>query len=326
MARFDIIGKRKIWYAISSVLIIASLFFMVTRGFNMGIDFTGGTIIDLRFEKAVNINDVRAVLNEYDLSNSTIQLSGENSSSTESENVMIRTVDLEEQERKEVMAGLTDKLGSYQVLREEKVGATMGTELIMNAVYATIISWLLIIAYVSYRFEFKFGISAVLGLAHNVIIVLGVFALTQRQIDSSFVAALLTIIGYSINDTIVIFDRIRENLKLHFRKNGDIVELVNTSIYQTMTRSIYTVSTVLFATFALYFFGGDTTKDFAFALLIGFFCGAYTSIFIASPLWVTFRRYSDKKPLILAFLIEFAKIKRCYSCKFFKHSNKMASI
>lgn len=297
MARFDIIGKRKIWYAISSVLIIASLFFMVTRGFNMGIDFTGGTIIDLRFEKAVNINDVRAVLNEYDLSNSTIQLSGENSSSTESENVMIRTVDLEEQERKEVMAGLTDKLGSYQVLREEKVGATMGTELIMNAVYATIISWLLIIAYVSYRFEFKFGISAVLGLAHNVIIVLGVFALTQRQIDSSFVAALLTIISYSINDTIVIFDRIRENLKLHFRKNGDIVELVNTSIYQTMTRSIYTVSTVLFATFALYFFGGDTTKDFAFALLIGFFCGAYTSIFIASPLWVTFRRYSDKKRL-----------------------------
>ena len=297
MARFDIIGKRKIWYAISSLLIIASLFFMVTRGFNMGIDFTGGTIMDLRFEKAVNINDVRAVLNEYNLSNSTIQLSGESSSSTESENVMIRTVDLEEQERKEVMAGLTDKLGAYQVLREEKVGATMGTELIMNAIYATIISWLLIIAYVSYRFEFKFGISAVLGLAHNVIIVLGAFALTQRQIDSSFVAALLTIIGYSINDTIVIFDRIRENLKLHFRKNGDIVELVNTSIYQTMTRSIYTVSTVLFARFALYFFGGDTTKDFAFALLIGFFCGAYTSIFIASPLWVTFRRYSDKKRL-----------------------------
>ena len=297
MARFDIIGKRKIWYAISSLLIIASLFFMVTRGFNMGIDFTGGTIMDLRFEKAVNINDVRAVLNEYNLSNSTIQLSGESSSSTESENVMIKTVDLEEQERKEVMAGLTDKLGAYQVLREEKVGATMGTELIMNAIYATIISWLLIIAYVSYRFEFKFGISAVLGLAHNVIIVLGAFALTQRQIDSSFVAALLTIIGYSINDTIVIFDRIRENLKLHFRKNGDIVELVNTSIYQTMTRSIYTVSTVLFATFALYFFGGDTTKDFAFALLIGFFCGAYTSIFIASPLWVTFRRYSDKKRL-----------------------------
>ena len=295
--KFDIIGRRKVWYAISSLLIIASLFFMVTRGFNMGIDFTGGTIMDLKFEKAVNINDIRSVLNEYNLSNSTIQLSGESSSSTEAQNVMIRTIDLEEQERKDVMAALSDKLGNYQVLREEKVGATMGTELIMNAIYATIISWLLIIAYVSYRFEFKFGIAAVLGLVHNVIIVLGAFALTQRQVDSSFIAALLTIIGYSINDTIVIFDRIRENLKLHFRKNGDIVELVNVSIFQTMTRSIYTVCTVLFATFALYFFGGDTTKDFAFAMLIGFFCGAYTSIFIASPLWVTFRRFSDRRKM-----------------------------
>ena len=297
--KFDIIGRRKVWYAISSLLIIASLFFMVTRGFNMGIDFTGGTIMDLRFEKAVNINDIRSVLNEYNLSNSTIQLSGESSSSTEAQNVMIRTIDLEEQERKDVMAALSDKLGNYQVLREEKVGATMGTELIMNAIYATIISWLLIIAYVSYRFEFKFGIAAVLGLVHNVIIVLGAFALTQRQVDSSFIAALLTIIGYSINDTIVIFDRIRENLKLHFRKNGDIVELVNVSIFQTMTRSIYTVCTVLFATFALYFFGGDTTKDFAFAMLIGFFCGAYTSIFIASPLWVTFRRFSDRRKMAI---------------------------
>ncbi|HJG08126.1 MAG TPA: protein translocase subunit SecF, partial [Megamonas hypermegale] len=213
------------------------------------------------------------------------------------QNVMIRTVDLEEQDRKEVMSALSDKLGDYQVLREEKVGATMGTELIMNAIYATIISWILIIAYVSYRFEFKFGIAAVLGLIHNVLIVLGAFALTQRQVDSSFIAALLTIIGYSINDTIVIFDRIRENLKLHFRKNGDIVELVNVSIFQTMTRSIYTVCTVLFATFSLYFFGGDTTKDFAFAMLIGFFCGAYTSIFIASPLWVTFKRFSDKRKI-----------------------------
>lgn len=295
--KFDIIGRRKIWYAISLILIIASLFFMVTRSFNMGIDFTGGTIMDLRFEKAVNINDVRSVLNDYDLNNSTIQLSGDSSSSTEAQNVMIRTVDLEEQDRKEVMSALSDKLGDYQVLREEKVGATMGTELIMNAIYATIISWILIIAYVSYRFELKFGIAAVLGLIHNVLIVLGAFALTQRQVDSSFIAALLTIIGYSINDTIVIFDRIRENLKLHFRKNGDIVELVNVSIFQTMTRSIYTVCTVLFATFSLYFFGGDTTKDFAFAMLIGFFCGAYTSIFIASPLWVTFRRFSDKRKM-----------------------------
>ncbi len=304
MTKFDIIGRRKIWYTISLAVIVIGMFFIVTRGFNLGIDFTGGTIMDLRFEKAVNINDIRGVLNKYDLSNSTIQMSGESSSATEAQDVMIRTVDLEEAQRKEVMAALSDELGSYQVLREEKVGATMGSDLIMNAIYATVISWLLIIAYVSYRFEFKFGIAAVLALVHDVFIVLGAFALTQRQIDSSFVAAVLTIIGYSINDTIVIFDRIRENLKLHFRKNGDIVELGNKSIYQTMTRSIYTVSTVLFCTFALYFFGGDTTKDFAFALLVGFIAGAYSSIFVASPLWVTFRNFADKRKAMKKFVAD----------------------
>ena len=124
---------------------------------------------------------------------------------------------------------------------------------------------------------------------------LSVFSLTQRSVDSSFVAALLTIVGYSINDTIVIFDRIRENLKLHFRRGGDINALVNTSVYQTLTRSIYTVCTVLFTTFALYWFGGDTTKDFSFALLVGFFAGCYSSIFVASPIWVILRNFSEKQ-------------------------------
>ena len=208
---------------------------------------------------------------------------------------MVRSVDLEENERKAVMASLKEDVGNYQLLREEKVGATMGSELIMNALLAMLISWVLIILYVSYRFEFKFGISAVLALVHDILIVLSVFSLLQKQLDSSFVAALLTIVGYSINDTIVIFDRIRENLKLHVRRGGDINELVNRSIYQTLTRSIYTVCTVLFTTLALYYFGGDTTKDFSFALLIGFTCGCYSSIFIASPLWVTFRGWSEKK-------------------------------
>ena len=193
------------------------------------------------------------------------------------------------------MATLKDDVGNYTVLREEKVGATIGGELITNAVEALLISWVLIIAYVAYRFEWKFGVAAVLALVHDILVVLGVFALTQRQIDSSFIAALLTIVGYSINDTIVIFDRIRENLKLHFRRGGDVDVLVNTSIYQTLTRSLYTAFTVMFTTLALYFFGGETTKDFAFALLVGFGSGCYSSIFIASPLWVTFRSWAEKK-------------------------------
>ena len=165
----------------------------------------------------------------------------------------------------------------------------------MNAVMALVISWGIIILYIAYRFEFRFGIAAVLALVHDILIVMAFFSFTQRQVDSSFVAALLTIVGYSINDTIVIFDRIRENLKLHFRRGGDIRELVNRSIYQTLTRSLFTVFTVLFTTFALYFFGGETTKDFSFALLVGFSSGCYSSIFIAGPLWMVLRESAEAK-------------------------------
>ena len=294
MPNFDISGHRKIWFLLSAVIILAGIVCMFTRGFNFGIDFTGGTIIDLKFDQPVTIQDVRTSLAKYGLDGSTIQLSGAQSDVTASEDVMIRTTDLEEDQRKDVMATLKEDVGNYTVLREEKVGATIGGELIENAVLALVISWVLIIAYVAYRFEWKFGVAAVLALVHDILIVLGVFALTQRQIDSSFIAALLTIVGYSINDTIVIFDRIRENLKLHFRRGGDVDVLVNTSIYQTLTRSLYTVFTVLFTTLALYFFGGETTKDFAFALLVGFGSGCYSSIFIASPLWVVFRGWAEK--------------------------------
>lgn len=295
MLKANIAGHRKFWFSLSSLIIIAGFICMFVRGFNFGIDFTGGTIIDLKFEKPVTIAEVRESLAKYDLDGATIQLSGDASDVASSEDVMIRTADLEEQDRKAVMAGLKEDVGDYNVLREEKVGATVGGDLITNAVLALVVSWALIIAYVAYRFEFKFGIAAVLALIHDLLITLAVFSFTQRQIDSSFIAALLTIVGYSINDTIVIFDRIRENLKLHFRRGGDVVQLVNTSIYQTLTRSLYTVFTVLFTTVALYFFGGETTKDFAFALLIGFSVGCYSSIFIASPLWMTFREWTENR-------------------------------
>ena len=296
MPKFDIAGHRKIWFLLSLMLIIPGFICMGVRGFNFGIDFTGGTIIDLRFEQPVTLGDVRSSLAKYDLDGSTIQLAGAETGIESSENVMIRTIDLEESQRKEVMASLSQDVGSYTVLREEKVGATIGGELITNAVLALVISWGLIILYVAYRFEWRFGVSAVLALIHDIIIVLAVFSFTQRQIDSSFIAALLTIVGYSINDTIVIFDRIRENLKLHFRRGGDVNELVNTSIYQTLTRSLYTVFTVLFTTFALYWFGGETTKDFAFALLVGFASGCYSSIFIASQLWIELKNRTERRP------------------------------
>ena len=294
--RFDILKRSKLWFAISLLIIIPGIFCMFTKGFNFGIDFTGGTIIEMEFQQEVTLPQVRDVLREYNLDNATIQLSGDVSNVEASQDVMIRTMDLEENDRKAVMASLKDEIGDYTVLREEKVGATIGGELITDALMATVISWILIILYVSYRFEWRFGVAAILTLIHDVLIVLSVFSFLQKQVDSSFVAAILTIIGYSINDTIVIFDRIRENQRLHFKRGGDLNELANRSIYQTLTRSLYTVFTVLFTTFALYFFGGDTTKDFSFALLIGFFSGSYSSIFIASPLWVLLKnKFPAKK-------------------------------
>lgn len=294
--RFDILKRSKLWFAISLLIIIPGIFCMFTKGFNFGIDFTGGTIIEMEFQQEVTLPQVRDVLREYNLDNATIQLSGDASNVEASKDVMIRTMDLEENERKAVMASLKDEIGDYTVLREEKVGATIGGELITDALMATVISWILIILYVSYRFEWRFGVAAILTLIHDVLIVLSVFSFLQKQVDSSFVAAILTIIGYSINDTIVIFDRIRENQRLHFKRGGDLNELANRSIYQTLTRSLYTVFTVLFTTFALYFFGGDTTKDFSFALLVGFFSGSYSSIFVASPLWVVLKnRFPAKK-------------------------------
>ena len=290
---FDIMHRSKIWFALSLLIIIPGIISMFVNGFNFGIDFTGGTIIDMRFEREVTLPEIRNTLKKYNLDNATIQLSGDVTNVEASPDVMIRTIDLEENERKAVMASLKEDVGAYTVLREEKVGATIGSELIMDAVMATLISWVLIIFYVSYRFEWRFGVSAVLALVHDILVVLSIFSFTQKQVDSSFVAAVLTIVGYSINDTIVIFDRIRENLKLHFRRGGDIYALANRSIYQTLTRSLYTVFTCVFTTFALYWFGGDTTKDFAFALLCGFFSGCYSSIFIASPLWVTLRNMSE---------------------------------
>ena len=284
MPKFDIAGRAKIWFIISLLVIIPGLISMVTRGFNFGIDFTGGT-----FEQAVEISKVRDALKPFGLDNSTIQLSGESSDVAAANDVMIRTIDLEEVQRKEVMAAIKSNVGNYEVMREEKVGAVIGNELILNAVMALVISWVLIILYIAYRFEFKFGVAAIAALIHDILIVLAFFSFTQRQVDSSFVAALLTIVGYSINDTIVIFDRIRENLKLHFRRGGNVAMIVNRSVYQTLTRSMYTVFTCLFTTLALYFFGGETTKDFAFALTVGFISGCYSSIFIAGPLWLTLR-------------------------------------
>jgi len=295
--KFDIIGKRYWFFALSAIIIIPGLISIFVQGFNLGIDFTGGTLLDLQFSRPVTVTEVRDALKDYNLENSTIQLAA-SAQIESSPNVFIRTHVLADDERRIVLSGMETKLGYFDTLRVEKVGAVIGSELTQNAIIALVISWALMICYITYRFEFKFAVSGIVAIAHDIVLVLGVFSLLQKEIDASFVAAILTIAGYSINDTIVIFDRIRENLRTH-SKSEHFDQLVNRSIWQTMTRSVYTVLTVVFATAALHFFGGETTKNFSLALLIGFSSGAYSSIFNASPIWVTWKEYEERKRIAL---------------------------
>lgn len=281
---FSIIKNYKIFFSITIIFLLIGFGSIVTRGFNLGIDFTGGSIVDLTFENPVNVAQVRDVLKEHDMGNSIIQL--ENSDGkTEANSVLIRTGVVEDTELRATMNDLQSKLGNYQIQRVEQVGATIGSELVQQAAMAIVLSWVLMIAYITFRFEFKFAIAAIIALIIDVLVVLSYFSLFQMEMDSSFVAALLTVVGYSVNGTIVIFDRIRENLKIH-RRSESLGEMVDNSIWQCMTRTIYTVATSLFAIVSIFLFGGETIHNFSFAMLVGFASGAYTSIFLAGPMWM----------------------------------------
>ena len=281
---FSIVKNYKIFFSITIIFLLIGFGSIVTRGFNLGIDFTGGSIVDLTFENPVNVAQVRDVLKEHDMGNSIIQL--ENSDGkTEANSVLIRTGVVEDTELRATMNDLQSKLGNYQIQRVEQVGATIGSELVQQAAMSIVLSWVLMIAYITFRFEFKFAIAAIIALIIDVLVVLSYFSLFQMEMDSSFVAALLTVVGYSVNGTIVIFDRIRENLKIH-RRSESLGEMVDNSIWQCMTRTIYTVATSLFAIVSIFLFGGETIHNFSFAMLVGFASGAYTSIFLAGPMWM----------------------------------------
>ena len=281
---FSIVKNYKIFFSITIIFLLIGFGSIVTRGFNLGIDFTGGSIVDLTFENPVSVAQVRDVLKEHDMGNSIIQL--ENSDGkTEANSVLIRTGVVEDTELRATMSDLQSTLGNYQIQRVEQVGATIGSELVQQAAMAIVLSWVLMIAYITFRFEFKFAIAAIIALIIDILVVLSYFALFQMEMDSSFVAALLTVVGYSVNGTIVIFDRIRENLKIH-RRSESLGEMIDNSIWQCMTRTIYTVATSLFAIVSIFLFGGETIHNFSFAMLVGFASGAYTSIFLAGPMWM----------------------------------------
>lgn len=290
----DIIKKTGLWFGISGVLILLAVFALSFNAFvhgkpmNFGIDFTGGTLMNLRFERPVSVGEVRVVLDEFKLGESIIQKSGE-------KDVLIRCAPLESEARAGIISALNTKVGTSEILEADIIGPTIGKELANQAIWALIIASIGIIIYVSFRFEFKYAMAALLALYHDAIITTGIMALLWRTIDVTFVAAILTIMGYSINDTIVIFDRIRENLKKPAMAKKKFGELVNISIWETIARSINTVLTVIVMVLCLLFLGGETLREFSLTLLIGFTLGMCSSIFVAPPILVLWQKWESKR-------------------------------
>ncbi|CCU80408.1 Protein-export membrane protein SecF (TC 3.A.5.1.1) [Halanaerobium saccharolyticum subsp. saccharolyticum DSM 6643] len=285
----DILGKRKIWYTVSIVIIAIGLLFLLINGLNLGIDFNGGTLMEFGVEDDITTEEVRAVLERIEIAeDSKIQHSegsGENG-------IIIRTKTLESEEIVAIDNAIKAEFNSAEMLRTEMVGPTIGRELRINALLALIAASIAIVAYISFRFEFRFAVVSIITLMHDVLITLGIFAILGREVNTPFVAALLTIVGYSINDTIVIFDRIRENMKLMHKV--PFVEQANTAVVDTLPRSINTSITTLITILAIYFFGGASIQTFMLALFIGMFAGTYSSIFVASPLLVTWQEKISK--------------------------------
>jgi preprotein translocase subunit SecF len=284
--RFSIVRHARIFFSISCIFLLIGIGSMLLRGFNLGIDFTGGSILDLKFDNPVTVSQIRDVMSDHKMGNSIIQLGGSDGNQVqESQSVLIRTGLISDEQRVAVMNDLSQRVGTNQVLRVENVGATVGRDLVKQAVGAVVLSWVLMIIYITIRFEHNFAFAAIIALIIDVLVTLSWFSLLHLEIDSSFVAALLTVVGYSINGTIVIFDRVRENMHTH-RRSESMGDMVDNSIWQTMTRSIYTTVTTLFAVVAIFLFGGETIKNFSFAMLVGFSSGFYTSTFLAGPLWL----------------------------------------
>jgi SecD/SecF fusion protein len=272
--KIDFIGKRKIFYLVSVVVIVTGMGEFIMRGQkNFGVDFTGGTLQEFRFEGPVEIDKVRTVMKEIDLGNVPIQTIG-----TQKKDIVIRTyADTSRQITEKFKEVFKDN--KFEVLRVETVGPVAGRDVTMKAIWAVVLAMAAILAYVAFRFDFKFAVGGVIAVVHDVCVCLGALAITHREISLPVLAALLTIVGYSINDTIVICDRIRENRKLMYK--SDLASIANMSINQTMGRTLLTSLTVFLVVLCLYFFGGQVINDFAFVFLVGTITGVYSTVFVA---------------------------------------------
>ncbi|MBO5130700.1 MULTISPECIES: protein translocase subunit SecF [unclassified Clostridium] len=282
---FKIIEKTKIWFSISLAIILVGVVLMATRGLNFGIDFKGGTKIVVDFGGSFDKVEADGIVKEYadDAVTKTVE-------STQYE---IKSKDLDETKTAELFDALKEKysLEDSALISQSQIGPSVGKELTRNAIISVLVACVAMLIYIAIRFEFNFGIAAITALVHDVLITLAFYAIFNIPVNNSFIAAMLTIVGYSINDTIVIFDRIRENS--HSMRRSTPAEIANTSINKTLARSINTSLTTLIIIGAVNIFV-PTVREFSLPLLIGIAAGAYSSIFIASPIWVLLQKRKPK--------------------------------
>ena len=268
---------KKITLFISLIFCLLSFFSVFINGLNFGIDFKGGSLIEVKSEESINISNVRSRLSSLNLGDVQIQNFGSE------KNILVRVEASSSENNSSVLSIITSELVSFgEIQRTEVVGPKISSELIQKGILAIISAVGLMLFYIWIRFEWQFSLGAVLALIHDVIITIGIFSFFQIEFNLSIIAALLTIIGYSMNDTVVVYDRIRENLRKY--KKQDLYDLINSSINQTLSRTVLTSFTTLLALFSLYIFGGQVIKGFTLAMIIGVFIGTYSSTFIASQL------------------------------------------
>lgn len=293
----DVVGKRNIWYLISAILIVPGLISLAINGLNLGIDFTGGTSWELSFEQSVDTNRISEILSENGFSDNVVQLADDGT-------VLIKMSELKQgsEVKTAIEEDLRSEFGNFTEQSITSVGPSTGQEIQNKAVIAVGLAAIGILLYIAWAFRntnspFLYGCCAIIAMLHDALFVLGVFSilgwLLDVEVDALFVTALLTIIGFSVHDSIVVFDRIRENLLAKLAPSFE--EIVNYSIVQTMVRSINTSLTVVLTLAALWLFGGESTRWFVFALLIGIVAGTYSSIFNAAQLLVTWEHGDIKR-------------------------------
>ena len=282
MKTYKIMERKYIWIGISLIVISLGFVFMAFRGLNWGIDFTGGNILHFDLNQSYDLARARAILEKLDIKEFEAKKAGD-----DQQELIIRTVELSKDLQAKVQEALRQEWPETELVRAETIDAVIGKELQRQAIIALIIANIGMLIYITFRFELYSAIAAVIALVHDVLVVVSFYAIFNVPVDSTFIAVILTLVGYSINDTIVIFDRIRENLRVMNKASFD--EVANLSISQSLSRTINTSLTTLLTITALYFLGGENIKDFTLALIVGISAGTYSSIFIASPLWSILR-------------------------------------